>query len=49
MLFNLRYTFHNLLAASQLSADRVQGKGDFLDLGAHVLAASFAAVQLTPG
>ena len=49
MLLNLRYTFRNLLAASQLPADRAQGKGDFFDLGAHVLADSLAAVQLTPG
>ena len=49
MLLNLRYTFRNLLAAFQLPADRAQGKGDFFDLGAHVLTASLAAVQLTPG
>jgi len=33
MLLNLRYTFLDLLAASQLPADRAQGKGDFPDRG----------------
>lgn len=49
MLLNLRYSVRDLLAAFQLPADRAQGKGDFFDLGAHVLAAPLAAVQLTPG
>lgn len=49
MLLKLRDSVHDLLAAFQLSADRAQGKGDFLDLGAHALAPSLAAVQLAPG
>ena len=49
MLLNLRYSVRDLLAAFQLPADRAQSKGDFLDLGAHVLAAPLAAVQLAPG
>ena len=49
MLLKLRYSVRDLLAAFQLPADWAQGKGDFFDLGAHVLAAPLAAVQLAPG
>ena len=49
MLLNLRYSVRDLLAAFQLEAYRAQGKGDFFDLGAHVLTAPLAAVQLAPG
>ena len=49
LLLKLRDTLRYLLGASQFPADRTQGKGDFLDLGAHIFAAPFAAVQLAPG
>ena len=49
MLLYLRNSVRDLLAAFQLPADRTQGKGEFFDLGAHVLAAPLTAVQLTPG
>lgn len=49
MLLKLRNTLRYLLGAFQLPADRAQGKGDILDLGAYVLATSLAAVQLAPG
>ena len=49
LLLKLRDMLRYLLGTSQLPADRTQGKGDFLDLGAYIFAAPFAAVQLAPG